>query len=93
MDKTAKPAASLDWALIPLLMPGIKPQLEAKRAIWGKDWVDQCWHRGVVLGEPGWFFARQGPVWLGTASPDWVDSFGALDGHPSACVVDVRAKA
>jgi hypothetical protein len=37
-----------------------------KRKEWGKAHVNECWRRGVVQQEPGWFFAREGPLMVGT---------------------------
>lgn len=52
-------------ALTPLL-PGLGVLIQEKRKLWGNKWVGECWRRGVVEGEPGWFFARQGSVSVGT---------------------------
>jgi hypothetical protein len=61
MDKQQK-----DWSVVVPLMPGVKALINEKRKEWGAAWVNECWKHGVVLGEPGWFFAREGAVAVGT---------------------------
>jgi hypothetical protein len=47
-------------------MPGVAKLIVEKRALWGDAHVNECWRRGVVERQPGWFFAREGAVALGT---------------------------
>ena len=47
-------------------MPGVRALIAEKRKDWGAAWVAECWKRGVVMQEPGWFFAREGAVAVGT---------------------------
>jgi len=47
-------------------MPGVAKLIAEKRAQWGDEHVNECWRRGVVEKQPGWFFAREGAVALGT---------------------------
>lgn len=61
MDKGKK-----DWSVVVPLMPGVKALIAEKRKEWGAAWVAECWKHGVVMGEPGWFFAREGAVAVGT---------------------------
>lgn len=61
-----KPRAPNRWAWVPEAMPGVARQMLEARRRWGDAHVDQCWTMGVVRREPGWFFAREGAVALGT---------------------------
>lgn len=64
MDREGK--GKRDWSWLPAQMPGVARQLADKRAELGEAWVNECWKRGVVKGEPGWFFAAEGPLMVGT---------------------------
>jgi hypothetical protein len=44
-------------------------QIEDRRNQWGDGHVTACILRGLA-GEPGWFFAREGPVAVGTPWED-----------------------
>jgi hypothetical protein len=55
-----------NWAWVSSVMPNIAVMVKEKRILYGDAHVDECWRRGVVLGEPGWFFAREGAVAIGT---------------------------
>ncbi len=72
MDK-AKAVQSWDW--LPDAMPGVARLFAERRAKDGKAHTDECWRRGVKRLEPGWFFAREGAVALGTPwdHPDLVN--------------------
>jgi hypothetical protein len=37
-----------------------------RRVSLGDAWVNECWRRGVLLGEPEWFFAGEGSIMVGT---------------------------
>lgn len=54
------------WSWLPSMMPGVSKLMAEKRAQYGAEHVKQCWHRSVVLGEPGWLYAREGPISIGT---------------------------
>lgn len=47
-------------------MPGVARLIAEKRQQWGDAHVNECWRRGVVERQPGWFFAREGAVAVGT---------------------------
>lgn len=64
MDKAGK----TDWSWLPRVMPSVAAMVKQKRRELGNAHVDLCWRRGVVEGEPGWFFAREGAVAVGTPS-------------------------
>lgn len=73
MDKQKEPSR---WAWVPALMPGVARLMADKRRELGPVHVRECWRRGVELGEPGWFFAREGPVAIGTPWPAIADVAG-----------------
>lgn len=58
-------AAPNRWAWVPTLMPGVAQLVLEHRREHGTAWVNECWQRGMA-GEPGWFFAREGQVAIGT---------------------------
>jgi len=58
------------WGWLPAEMPGIAAQVAEKRRKWGAAHVNECWRRGVELKQPGWFFAREGALAVGTPSDD-----------------------
>ena len=58
------------WAWLPAAMPGVAKLVGEKRAKYGAAWVAKCWERSMVAGEPGWLFAREGPVAIGTPWDD-----------------------
>ena len=39
----------------------------------GNDWVGECWRHGVAQGEPGWFYAAEGALAVGTPWPAVID--------------------
>jgi len=59
-----------DWKWLPGQMPGVAKVMAEKRAKLGNEHVNECWKRGVVLMEPGWFFAREGALSVGTPWDD-----------------------
>lgn len=80
--------------LIGQAMPGVSSLVKTKRQEMGDAHVTECVRRGLA-GEPGWFFAREGALAVGTP---WTDDgdiervFGlqvALDG---AAFVLMRAR-
>jgi hypothetical protein len=68
MDKVeaGKSGNAARWAWLPAAMPGVARLMADKRKLFGAEHVAQCWKRGVVECEPGWFFAREGAVAVGT---------------------------
>jgi hypothetical protein len=44
--------------------------LKARREKGEGAYLDTCWRNGVVRGEPGWFFASEGGVHVGTLWPE-----------------------
>lgn len=78
MDKQAKN----NWSWLPAAMPNVAGMVKEKRALYGDAHVDECWKRGVVLGEPGWFFAREGAISVGTPARmcDELDEIGRAVG-------------
>jgi hypothetical protein len=57
-------------------MPGVQKLLAEKRKTLGAEHVAECWKRGVVQGDPGWFFAREGALAVGTPWADIADVAG-----------------
>jgi hypothetical protein len=53
------------WAWLPEAMPATARLLADRRQRDGQGHVEMCWRRGMA-GEPGWFFAREGPIAIGT---------------------------
>lgn len=54
------------WDWLPVHMPGVARQVAEKRRLLGDAHVNECWRRGVLGLEPGWFFAREGALAVGT---------------------------
>ena len=68
MDKTeTKPKP---WSWLPAAMPGVARLVREKRAKLGDERVNECWQRGVVERKPGWFFAAEGAITVGTPDVD-----------------------
>lgn len=69
-----------DWSWLPSQMPGVARLIRDKRATLGDQHVNLCWKRGVVEKQPGWFFAREGALAVGTPWKDdqEVANFAAL---------------
>lgn len=53
------------WAWVRAAMPKVAQLMVERRRDYGAAHVAECWRRGMA-GEPGWFFAREGPVAIGT---------------------------
>ena len=56
-------------ALIRDAMPGVARNIADKRRALGDAHVSECIKRGLA-GEPGWFFAREGAIAIGTPWDD-----------------------
>lgn len=67
-------------ALIREAMPGVARIVAGYRARLGDGHVTECVRRGLA-GEPGWFFAREGTVAVGTP---WADDCGLLRDYAAA---------
>lgn len=59
--------SKLEWNWMVHFMPGVVAQVREWREAGESEHINECWRRGVLLGEPGWFFAREGPVTVGAA--------------------------
>lgn len=59
-----------NWAWLPAAMPQVARLIADKRAKLGNAWVNECWKRGVLDGEAGWFFAGEGALMVGTMWDD-----------------------
>ena len=68
MDKRQGKKQSWEW--LPAQMPGVAGQLADKRREVGPEWVNECWKRGVINREPGWFFAAEGALMVGVLGDD-----------------------
>ena len=66
MDSGAK----RDWSWLPQQMPGVAKLIAEKRRALGAEWVNTCWRAGVIDGKPGWFYAAEGALAVGTPWPD-----------------------
>ena len=75
------------WAWLPSAMPGVARLVAEKRRLLGSAHVDECWKRGVLGREPGWFFAREGALAVGTP---WADD-PALANFAAAQVTATQA--
>ena len=62
MDKRTGPGK---WDWLPTMMPRTAKLIAEKRKLFGDAHVNECWKRGVLLCEPGWFFAREAGLAVG----------------------------
>ncbi len=77
-------------ALIRDAMPGVARNIADKRRTLGDAHVNECIKRGLA-GEPGWFFAREGAIAIGTPWDDPVlANFAALQITASQALVVLR---
>ena len=53
---------------LPDAMPKVAAEIAIKRKELGIEHVNECLMRGM-RGEPGWFFAIEGPMMVGTPDP------------------------
>ena len=82
-----KGKGSTRWSWLPAAMPGVARLLAEKKAELGVDHVARCWQQGVVERQPGWFFAREGALAVGTPWPDIADVAGWQVSTTQALVV------
>ncbi len=54
------------------MMPGVARLMAEKRRTLGAAHVALCWKKGVIERQPGWFFAREGAIAVGTPFEDAV---------------------
>jgi hypothetical protein len=54
------------WGWLPAQMPGVARLIAEKRRLLGDAHVNACWRAGVVEMKPGYFFAREGALAVGT---------------------------
>lgn len=52
-------------AAVRAAMPRVQALVAERRKEFGDAWVTQCITRAMA-GEPGWFFAKEGPLSFGT---------------------------
>lgn len=60
MDRTQ------DWSWMPKAMPRVAELVAQRRREMGNAHVNLCWKRGVLEQQPGWFYAREGALSVGT---------------------------
>lgn len=89
MDKVKR-----DWGWMKAQAPELSAVIADLRREFGLDWVNACWHSAIVKGEGGWFFAKTGPIAVGTSWPDMFDDLlryeergeGQSAGLPLVCM-------
>ena len=54
------------FAWLPSAMPGVARLMAEKRVKFGPAHVAECWKQGVINGQAGWLFAREGTLAVGT---------------------------
>lgn len=82
---------TFDW--LPAQMPRVATLAKARRAVVGDAHFNECWRRGVVLCEPGWFFAREGGISIGTPDARWAyPELEALPNPEQAALLMLRDK-
>jgi hypothetical protein len=54
-----------DWSWLAQHMPRVVAMLRERRANGQGMHIDECWRRGVIDQEPGWFYASEAGVSLG----------------------------
>lgn len=93
MDSEKGRAEKGRWDWLPARMPGVVKLMADKRAEMGADWVNECWKRGVLEGLPGWFWASEGALSVGTLWEDpAIVAFSALRLAPTQALVVLRPK-
>lgn len=79
------------WAWLPEHMPGVARLIAERRAQFGAAHVAACWDAGVIQRKPGWFFAREGAIAVGTPWGDPVmDNFAAAQITSTQAVLVMR---
>lgn len=92
MDRSNNEAPKKRWDWLPAAMPGVAALVAEKRKAFGAEHVNECWSRGVVKGEPGWFFAREGTLAVGTpwSGDPVMENFAALQITKTQALVVMR---
>lgn len=98
MDKVRKSVRAADaptsgnaWAWLPAVMPGVAKLMQERRAQMGNAWCAECWRRGVLELQPGWFFAREGALAVGAPFDDpECANFAALQVSSSQALLMLR---
>lgn len=92
MDKEGMEQGKRRWDWLPLHMPGVARLVREKRRLLGDAHVDECWRRGVLQREAGWFFAREGALAVGTPWADDPDlaNFAAAHVMPNQALLVLR---
>jgi hypothetical protein len=82
------------FAWLPEQMPMLQKLINDHRAKHGPEWLTECWKRGVVAQEPGWFFASEGALSVGTpwAGDPTIAALILAKLSPSQVVVVLRPK-
>lgn len=82
-----------DWSWLPAQMPGVAKLMKDRRRQMGDAHVNECWKRGVVQGEPGWFFAWEGALAVGTPfDAEALVTLTQCAGTPRAAMLMTRAQ-
>lgn len=94
MDKKEQGTQNNRWQWLAEAMPLLPARMKQLRAEHGADHVAECWRRGVVQRQPGWFFARQGAVAVGApfVGDPVLSDFAAQHLQPDQCLVVIRPK-
>lgn len=58
------------WSWVKEAMPRVTALVVARRKRDGDAWVNQCWQRGVIEREPGWFWAYEAGIAIGVPSAE-----------------------
>jgi hypothetical protein len=91
MDREA--GKKRDWTWLPQHMPGVARLVAEKRRTLGHAHVNECWQRGVMEGQAGWFYAVEGPLSVGTPwDTDVVSLYQQLPDSPGKCMVFMRTQ-
>lgn len=78
------------WDWLPTAMPGVARLMAEKRRQLGDAHVAECWRRGMA-GEPGWFFAREGAIAIGTPWDDPVlANFAAMQVTAGQALLEIK---
>jgi hypothetical protein len=80
-EDEAKAKRSFAW--LPEHMPGVAALMASRRAEYGDAHITECWRRSVQQLEPGWLYAREGPLALGTPWPDCGDLYVTTPCRPA----------
>jgi hypothetical protein len=90
--QAARKPASFAW--MRGAMPGVAQRIAELRQQWGDEHVTHCMRQGLT-GVPGWFFAREGVIAVGTPWDDdpVMANFAALQISATQVLVCMRRPA